>query len=360
VVPRETSHRYRDPLDAIWEGALRSIGFELGRTDQAYATSDGRGRLLLATPAGLDPDDCVAQMVLHELCHSLVQGHGSFELPDWGLCNESERDVVCEHACLRLQAALSSRFGLRQVLAPTTDYRSYYDALPEDPFAIGCDAEREEVILARAGWARSDQRPWAPHLGRALAATQELVAAVKAHLPQDHLLALGAAPPPRHPSGLASGDKAAHCGSCAWAKPRGKSGASFGCLQSGARVQGTWPACAHYEASLDCLSCGACCREAYDTVEVAPRDPARRHHAALMVERRGGYDMARQDGRCVALTGGELLERRGRPARSLPVYQPSAEPFVCTIYEQRPKTCRDFTRGSRHCLTARRAVGLSL
>lgn len=365
-MPRETLHQYRDPLDAIWQQALRSIGLELDRTDQAYATSDGRGRLLLATAPGLDADDCVAQMVLHELCHSLVQGRDSFHLPDWGLCNESERDVVLEHACLRLQAALCIPYGLRHVLAPTTDYRSFYDALPDDPFTIASDSAREEVILARAGFARSVARPWGPHLDRALGATRDLVLAAKPHLPGDHLLTLGTVPPVRHPSGLAAsftagdGVGSATCGSCAWAEPRGRSADRFSCRPSGQRVRGDFPACAHYEPELDCLTCGACCREAYDTVEVAPRDPARRRHSALMVPRAGGHDMAREGQRCIALRGGERLERRGRPARSLPVYQPSREPFLCSIYEERPRTCRQFTRGSEHCLTARRAVGLSL
>jgi Fe-S-cluster containining protein len=34
--------------------------------------------------------------------------------------------------------------------------------------------------------------------------------------------------------------------------------------------------------------------------------------------------------------------------------------YHCVIYDDRPKTCRDFTLGSENCLTARRRVGLSL
>jgi hypothetical protein len=34
--------------------------------------------------------------------------------------------------------------------------------------------------------------------------------------------------------------------------------------------------------------------------------------------------------------------------------------FHCVIYDDRPRTCRDFTLGSEHCLTARRRVGLTL
>mgnify|MGYP002149144524 CR=1 FL=1 len=35
-------------------------------------------------------------------------------------------------------------------------------------------------------------------------------------------------------------------------------------------------------------------------------------------------------------------------------------PYACAVYEERPRTCRDFTRGSAHCLSARRRVGLSV
>lgn len=360
-MPRQILKRYRDPLDALWTEALRQIGLELDRTDQAYATTDGRGRLALATPAGMDPDDCVAQMVLHELCHSLVQGRDSFDLPDWGLCNETARDVVLEHACLRLQAALLAPLGLRQTLGPTTDYRAFYDALPADPFAARDASEQEEVLLARAAYARRQQRPWGPHLERALQATRQLASLLAPELPDDHLLKTLEAPLPAHPTGLLpafSPTSDLRCGTCAWAKPRGTS-AAFTCVASGRRVQAEQAACAQHEASIACLNCGACCREAYDTVEVAPRDRALRHQA-LLAERSGGYDMARQEGHCIALSGGTRLEDRGRPARSLPLYRPSEEPFLCSIYDDRPTTCRNFTLGSAHCLSARRAVGLSL
>ena len=43
-------------------------------------------------------------------------------------------------------------------------------------------------------------------------------------------------------------------------------------------VSPLWPACPAFTASVDCLTCGACCREAYHSVEVAPRDPFVRLH----------------------------------------------------------------------------------
>ncbi|HTM20170.1 MAG TPA: hypothetical protein VL172_06680, partial [Kofleriaceae bacterium] len=58
---------------------------------------------------------------------------------------------------------------------------------------------------------------------------------------------------------------------------------------------------------------------------------------------RGEYlELRRSGDRCAALTG-DLATR-----------------FHCTIYADRPQTCRDFELGGDHCLTARRRVGLSL
>ncbi|UCH29998.1 MAG: hypothetical protein JSV06_02955, partial [Myxococcales bacterium] len=132
---RKPRHIYLDPLDAIWLTVAGRIGFRVQRSSEVYASSDGQGTMTIGDPSTLDPDDCLAQMILHELCHSLIEGAQSLRLPDFGLDNESVRDVAWEHACLRLQAWLTDKHGLRGVLAPTTDFRSYYDELPEDPFA---------------------------------------------------------------------------------------------------------------------------------------------------------------------------------------------------------------------------------
>jgi hypothetical protein len=48
------------------------------------------------------------------------------------------------------------------------------------------------------------------------------------------------------------------------------------------------------------------------------------------------------DNACAALAGG------------------SGSPYACTVYEARPRACRDLSRGSANCLLARRRVGLSL
>ena len=170
---RKPRHSYLDPLDAIWLTATDRIGFRVVRSSEVYASTDGKGVMTIGDASTLDPDDCLAQMILHELCHSLIEGPESLELPDFGLDNESEQDVVREHACLRLQAWLTEKHGLRRVLAPTTDFRSYYDALPEDPFADGDDSA---TAMARAGATRSEQPPWAPHLWEALEATARILA----------------------------------------------------------------------------------------------------------------------------------------------------------------------------------------
>lgn len=175
TVERRSRHVYLDPLDAIWLTIAERVGFRVRRSADAYASTDGQGVMTIGEPSTLDPDDCLAQMILHELCHSLIEGAQSLQMPDFGLDNESARDLVREHACLRLQAWLTDKHGLRQVLAPTTDFRSYYDALPEDPF--GDDEPSTE--LAKAGAARSAEPPWAPHLWQGLEATARVMKAAQ-------------------------------------------------------------------------------------------------------------------------------------------------------------------------------------
>ena len=171
---RKPQHTYLDPLDAIWLTVADRIGFRVERSPEVYASTDGKGVMTIGAPSTLDPDDCLAQMILHELCHSLIEGAESLGVPDFGLDNESERDVVREHACLRLQAWLTAKYGLRGVLAPTTDFRGYYDELPENPLADDSDPA---TATAKLGAARSGEGPWAPHLSEGLEATAKIYAA---------------------------------------------------------------------------------------------------------------------------------------------------------------------------------------
>jgi Fe-S-cluster containining protein len=80
---------------------------------------------------------------------------------------------------------------------------------------------------------------------------------------------------------------------------------------------------------------------------VSRRDPVVKAQPALIVDRGSYLEVRRAGDRCAALEGGVI--EHGTTTR-----------YRCTIYDDRPRTCRDFTLGSAHCLTARRRVGLSL
>ncbi|HEV7554010.1 MAG TPA: hypothetical protein VGO00_01080, partial [Kofleriaceae bacterium] len=97
---RDIHHRYGDPLAEIWLGAARQIGLRVERTADAYASTDGHGTLAIAIDAALDADDSLAQMIFHELCHSLVEGEEAFRAPDWGMDNTGPEHDWREHACL--------------------------------------------------------------------------------------------------------------------------------------------------------------------------------------------------------------------------------------------------------------------
>lgn len=153
----------------------RGFGLRVERSSEVYASTDGRGGLVLGSAETLDPDDCLAQMIFHELCHAAVQAPEGLTVPDWGLDNESERDLRREHACLRLQAELARRYELRGFFAPTTDFRTFYDALPNDPF----EGDAFEAELARAALGRILAPPFSPWVERGLEATATIVTAVR-------------------------------------------------------------------------------------------------------------------------------------------------------------------------------------
>ncbi len=168
---RKAEHIYLDPLDAIWLTVAERVGFRVERSSEVYASTDGRGTMVIGAPDTLDPDDCLAQLILHELCHSMSEGAESLRVPDFGLDNETRLDAVREHACLRLQAWLTDKHGLRSVLAPTTEFRRYYEELPENPL----EGDDPAAVRARRGAQRATERPWAPHLEEGLRATARVV-----------------------------------------------------------------------------------------------------------------------------------------------------------------------------------------
>lgn len=326
---RPITRRYADPLDTVWLAAARRIGLEVTRTEDAFATKDSGRRLAIATDGHLDPDDCLAQMIFHELCHSLVEGPESFERADWGLDPENPER---ERACLRAQAHLARRHGLAAILAPTTEHRPFYEGLGERPLE---PRGEPSARLAIAAIRRAESPPWAPHLGEALAATRAIAAAAAAAAAPGDLLGDLEPAPASHPSGL-PGASEGRCADCAW---RGEDDL---CEQAVETVDPSWPGCERFEPALDCLACAACCRSAYQSVTIEDDDPVVARHAELVVRRGKFLELRRQgegdDDRCAAL-----------------------EPdWRCAIYGDRPRCCREFEVGGDHCLTARRRMDLSL
>ncbi len=159
-------------IDAIWIDAARRAGFQIVRTDRAYATSDGNGNIEIGTDETLDDDDCLAQLIFHELCHALVQGEGNLARADFGLDNTSDDDLVREHACLRVQAALATRSGLRELMTPTTVVRDHYIGLPADPLAPAPGESADDACRLAVAAVRSElYLRWAAFLDDALEAT---------------------------------------------------------------------------------------------------------------------------------------------------------------------------------------------
>ena len=171
---RTITKTYTDPLDLVWLHAAAQMGMRVERSAEVNASWDGAGVLTIGTPETLDPDDCLAQMILHEACHALIEGPESVGKLDWGLRNEPDAKAH-EHACLRLQAALADRVGMRAFFASTTVFRAYYDTLPEDPLAASDDLA---LPMARRGWERATSGPWAEPIDSALRATAAIAAAL--------------------------------------------------------------------------------------------------------------------------------------------------------------------------------------
>jgi hypothetical protein len=181
---RAIGARYVDPLDLVWLATGRRLGLRIRRNPAIFSATDGKGLLELGPRDTLDPDDTLAQMLLHEICHWITNGVETFSERDWGFALDAELDWR-EHACLRLQAALADGHGLRLQLAPTSQFRLYYDHIPADPFAPIEPSEREirVVALARDAWTRAHGPPWAGPLGAALTATASLRAVLAQFLP---------------------------------------------------------------------------------------------------------------------------------------------------------------------------------
>lgn len=342
---RSVVHRYDDPVDMIWIRAATDLGLKIQRSADAFASYDGKGTLTIAEASDFDADDCLAQMIFHELCHWLVAGRQGKHLPDWGLSNVDDSDLHFEYAAHRLQAALAAPFGLREFMAVTTDWRPYWDALPEDPLKDGDDPA---IAIAQTASHLARLPPFEPVLTRSLSATAAIADAVRLVAEPSTLWSLAR---PRHRLGsLLSESPDLRCGACAWAVAD-ESG--LYCRQhkepgkTGPVVDAQEQACERWEQTFsieDCGSCGACCRQGFDLLTVSAGDRFKQLHPELVQLRDDGeYCVPRPDGVCVALDGGGA----------------KADPYRCRHYANRPGNCADFEVAGDACLLARRRVGLS-
>ena len=156
--------------DPLWVELLEQAGFRLARRSTSYVWYDGRGEVAIAPDEELDADDTLAQIILHEMVHLLVQGEAARTEPDWGLDNLTDSDAYLEEAALVVQLRLLSLWGLEAVLVPTTDFRGYY--LTE----AASEARTDRLSAAEAGWERWLLWPHREAAERALAATRSAVA----------------------------------------------------------------------------------------------------------------------------------------------------------------------------------------
>ena len=355
---RPVTDRYEDPVDLIWIRAANDLGLTIQRSADAFAAYDGKGTLTIAEASHFDADDCLAQMIFHEICHWLVAGKRGSLLEDWGLSNIDDRDLVHEYAAHRVQAALSHPFGLRDFMAVTTDWRPYWDALPDNPL-MGDDDPAIPIAREASYLARSE--PFHSVLDRSLAATAAIADAVRESASDGSLWKLTHA---RHRlGGLLSKSDQHCCGCCAWAVRNVETDAvdddldqqrhRLACRQHqepgspAPAVEANERACERWEPSFDeqeCGSCGACCRGGFDVLTVTSSDPFRELHPELVQLRDDGqHCVPRPEGTCVALDGSG----------------DSAEPYRCRVYASRPENCGDFEVAGDACLLARRRVGLS-
>ena len=173
---RQIDCQYSDALDVIWTTTAARLGFKVSRSTDVFASSDGKGTIILSTSDEFDPDDSLAQLVFHELCHAIVEGPESWHEKDWGLDNTNDKDIVREHACHRVQAALSQPFGLRRFFGVTTEWRTYYDALPDDPLEIDSDPASH---IASAAIQRLKNSSWYTEIEKALSSTARVAEVVQ-------------------------------------------------------------------------------------------------------------------------------------------------------------------------------------
>ncbi|MFT5679642.1 MAG: hypothetical protein ACI8RZ_000546 [Myxococcota bacterium] len=171
--------RYVDPVEVIWLATATRLGLTIRRNPDIFSMTDGTGLLALGPRKDLDEDDCLTQMLFHEICHWITNGRETFHERDWGFPLWGPLDVR-EHASLRLQAWWSGRHGLRAQFGPTGLFRQYYDRIPADPFAPIDDTQWEADVIAtaRQAIARAQGEPWWQPIEAAMAATRAIQLAI--------------------------------------------------------------------------------------------------------------------------------------------------------------------------------------
>ena len=174
---RPIRSRYVDPLEVVWLATAKRLALTIRRNPDIFSMTDGTGLMEFSTRPELDEDDNLAQMTLHELCHWVTNGVDMYHQRDWGFPLWEKIDVR-EHACVRLQCWLASRFGLREMFGPTGCFRQYYDALPSDPLQPRLAETEDEAAweaaacrIATEAVSRVQQEPFWTPISQALGAT---------------------------------------------------------------------------------------------------------------------------------------------------------------------------------------------
>lgn len=348
---RSISEEYRDPLELIWLEVAARLGWRIERSDSVYASWDGESVLTLSVSSDFDPDDHLAQLIFHEICHALVAGARGRKKLDWGMENYDDRDIVFEHACHRLQAHLAQQYGLRDFFAVTTDHRIYWDSLPKRTLAMGDDPAIE---LAQNGDIDARQEPWKGAIEYGLSKTAELARVLGSALPSQQLWSKIRPP---HPSGFFEArasevPKAAGCKNCAWSYTAPSNSPHLRCRRAESlgrkpRFPKESPPCEYWEKQLgegSCFDCGACCHRAFHLVELRPSDIFIKKYPEWVARDHHGMHVPRPNGNCVALDGDGS----------------SKSPYLCRVYEHRPKSCAEFGQASDGCLLARMRTGRSI
>lgn len=165
-------------LDAAWTGFLTKRGARIERTDECFVAWLGASHtLLIAHDDDLDADDTLAQIILHELCHHLVEGDESWDQDDWGLNNQTDDHLYREYAALRLQSAILATPRMRAFLQPTTDHRWFYESLGDDPLRDRIESidDDQSVEAAMRGWTRWIEWPYRDELQALLGVSEALL-----------------------------------------------------------------------------------------------------------------------------------------------------------------------------------------